>query len=219
MNDPGGMNERIHLYLDGELPLSALEPDEVACVRQLERAVEALRADGTRFRDVDLGPGVMEQLHGREAVGEPERSTIVRAGEWLLGRKKVSFTWRPIHIAAAAVMVLLAALQWDFPSSLGDVASTASADRPPAVFVRFEVDAPAARRVELAGSFSNWSPDVSLTRVTDRRWMAYVPLRPGVHDYAFLVDGERWVIDPAAPRVADGFGGFNSRLSLVLADS
>jgi hypothetical protein len=41
-----------------------------------------------------------------------------------------------------------------------------------------------------------------------------VPLRPGVHDYAFVVDGERWVADPNAPQVDDSFGGTNSRISL-----
>lgn len=219
MNEPGGMNERIHLYLDGELPLSALAPDEAARARRLERAVATLRADGARYREADLASGVMDHIRAREPAGEPERSTVVRAVEWLLGRRRVSFTLRPVYVAAAAVMVLVAGFQWDLASPFGGTASTVSAEQPPAVFVRFEIDAPDARRVELAGSFSNWSPDVALTPVADGRWMAYVPLRPGVHDYAFRVDGERWVVDPAAPRVADGFGGFNSRLSLVLADS
>lgn len=46
-----------------------------------------------------------------------------------------------------------------------------------------------------------------------------MPLRPGVHDYAFRVDGEHWIIDPAAPRVADGFGGYNSQLSIILTSN
>lgn len=219
MNEHADMNERIHLYLDGELPLSELTPDEAARARHLERAVAALRNDGASYRDADLAPRVMQRIAERAGASEPRRSTVVRMGEWLLDRRRVSFTLRPVYAAAAAVMVLVAGLQWDLTSPFGGTASTASAEQPPAVFVRFEVDAPDARRVELAGSFSNWSPDISLTPVGDGRWMAFVPLRPGVHDYAFRVDGVRWVVDPAAPRVADGFGGFNSRLSLVLADS
>jgi hypothetical protein len=35
-----------------------------------------------------------------------------------------------------------------------------------------------------------------------------------VHDYTFVIDGERMVVDPYAPRVADSFGGSNSRLFL-----
>lgn len=219
MSEHADMNERIHLYLDGQLSLSELTPDEAARAGRFERAVAALRTDGTRYRDLDVAPRVMQRVAERAGASEPRRSTVVRMGEWLLDRRQVSFTLRPVYVAAAAVMVLVAGLQWDLASSFGGTARTASAEQPPAVFVRFEVDAPGAQHVELAGSFSNWSPETSLTRVTDRRWMAYVPLRPGVHDYAFLVDGERWVVDPAAPRVADGFGGYNSRLSLVLADS
>lgn len=218
MNGHADMNERIHLYLDGELALSELTPDEAARAARLERAVAALRTDGA-YRDLDLAPRVMQEIAERAVASEPRRSKVVRMGEWLLDSRRVSFTLRPVYVAAAAVLVLVAGLQSDLVTSFGGNASTASAEQPPAVFVRFELDAPDARRVELAGSFSNWSPEVALTPVADGRWMAYVPLRPGVHDYAFRVDGDRWVVDPAAPRVADGFGGFNSRLSLVLADS
>lgn len=213
MNEHAAMNERIHLYLDGELPMSELTPDEAVRARRIEQAIAALRGDGARYRDVDLATPVMRRIGEHAGASEPRQSTVVRMGQWLLDRRQVSFTLRPVYVAAAAVLVLVAGLQWDVGSP-----STASAEQPPAVFVRFEIDAPEARRVELAGSFSNWSPDVALTPVADGRWMAYVPLRPGVHDYAFRVDGERWVVDPAAPRVADGFGGFNSRMSLVLAD-
>lgn len=218
MNEHADMNERIHLYLDGELPLSELTPDEAARARRLERAVATLRTDGARFGDTNLAPRVMRRIAERPTAVESDRSVVVRMGEWLLDKRRISFTLRPIYVAAAAALVLAAGLQWNLPSLFDGAASTVAPDEPPAVFVRFEIDAPDARRVELAGSFSDWSPDISLTQVADGRWMAFVPLRPGVHDYAFRVDGEHWVVDPAAPRVADGFGGFNSRLSLVLAD-
>jgi len=212
------MSERFHRYLDGDLSASELTSDELARARRFERAVAALRADGQRFHDADLVPDVMRRIRDR-AAGAPERSAVARIGGWLLGKRRVSFALRPVYVAAAAVLLVAAGLQWDMSAPFGDPAAKASVDESPAVFVRFEIDAPDARRVELAGSFSNWSPDVSLAPVGDGRWVAFVPLRPGVHDYAFRVDGERWVVDPAAPRVADGFGGFNSRLSLVLADS
>lgn len=218
MNEQAAINERIHLYLDGELPMSELTPDEAVRARQIEHAVAALRADGTRYRDVDLATPVMQRIGEYAGVSEPRRSPVARIGKWLLDRRRVSFTLRPVYVAVSAVLLLVAGLQWDLASPFGETASTVSAERQPAVFVRFEIHAPGARRVELAGSFSNWSPDIALTPVADGRWMAYVPLRPGVHDYAFRVDGERWVVDPAAPRVSDGFGGFNSRMSLVLAD-
>jgi hypothetical protein len=39
-------------------------------------------------------------------------------------------------------------------------------------------------------------------------------LPAGQHQYAFVVDGARWVADPGAPAVDDGFGRRNSVLSL-----
>jgi hypothetical protein len=45
-----------------------------------------------------------------------------------------------------------------------------------------------------------------------------VPLSEGVHDYAFLVDGERWVADPYSAQVSDGFGATNSRVTLLVAE-
>ena len=42
-------------------------------------------------------------------------------------------------------------------------------------------------------------------------WSARIPLEPGRHEYAFVVDGQRWVIDPLAPQVPDaGFGPTNA---------
>jgi 1,4-alpha-glucan branching enzyme len=49
----------------------------------------------------------------------------------------------------------------------------------------------------------------------DGVWTVLLPLTAGVHDYGFIIDGERWVADPYAPEVDDGFGGVNSRLTVL----
>jgi 1,4-alpha-glucan branching enzyme len=69
--------------------------------------------------------------------------------------------------------------------------------------------------VEVAGTFTGWHDSVQLREMAPGVWAAFVPLQPGVHDYTFIVDGSQWVMDPAAPRVDDGFGGTNSRLFLT----
>jgi hypothetical protein len=71
--------------------------------------------------------------------------------------------------------------------------------------------------VMLAGSFTEWQPAYELVETTPGVWTVLVALQPGVHDYAFIIDGESWVADPAAPSVDDGFGGSNSRLALLPA--
>ena len=45
---------------------------------------------------------------------------------------------------------------------------------------------------------------------------AVVPVMPGVYQYMFVVDGQRWITDPqAAESVADGFGQQNSLMRIL----
>lgn len=73
------------------------------------------------------------------------------------------------------------------------------------------------RTVALAGSFNNWSADaLRLHESQEGWWSAWLPKpEPGVHHYKFVIDGAVWLEDPANPdRVPDGFGGWNSRLTV-----
>lgn len=112
----------------------------------------------------------------------------------------------------------------------GEPAATATIEGPPAgargvgarvepeiVYVQFLLRAPEAGSVALAGDFNDWSPDIVLQDEDgDGIWSARVPLRPGVHEYMFVVDGARWVTDPYAERYAeDGFGNRNAVLAIA----
>ncbi len=98
------------------------------------------------------------------------------------------------------------------PGGTGD---TAARVPPGTVLVRFEVTAPDAGRVALAGSFNGWS-DTSTFFGRDPEtgvWSVTVPLAPGQHEYLFVIDGDRWIPDPEAHAlVDDGFGNMNSIL-------
>ena len=87
---------------------------------------------------------------------------------------------------------------------------------PESVLVRFEVYAPAAKQVGLAGTFNQW--DQSATPMVRAGkagvWTVTLTLPTGQHQYAFVVDGRRWVTDPAAPAVDDGFGRRNSVIAV-----
>lgn len=84
--------------------------------------------------------------------------------------------------------------------------------------VRFVLDAPDARTVAIAGDFTSWSTEGwALSRSTPLSpWTATVRLRKGaLYAYNFVIDGERWIPDPATPESAsDGFGGTSSLLRL-----
>ncbi|OLB51907.1 MAG: hypothetical protein AUI08_01980 [Gemmatimonadetes bacterium 13_2_20CM_2_65_7] len=82
--------------------------------------------------------------------------------------------------------------------------------------MRFVLVAPGAQHVSLAGTFNHWDPRATpLVRSgAGDLWTATLSLPPGQHQYAFVVDGTRWVPDPTAPAVDDGFGRRNSVLTL-----
>ncbi|MGH7674963.1 MAG: isoamylase early set domain-containing protein [Gemmatimonadales bacterium] len=82
-------------------------------------------------------------------------------------------------------------------------------------FVRFMVMAPGARRVALVGDFNGWDPQATpmLRADPDTPWSVTVPIAPGRHVYAFVVDDHRWIPDPTAPLAPEeGFGSRNSVL-------
>ncbi len=72
-----------------------------------------------------------------------------------------------------------------------------------------------AREVALVGSFNGWQPD-PMQAHSPGAWQITIPrLPPGACVYKFLVDRSRWINDPENPvRVEDGYGGFNSLLTL-----
>jgi hypothetical protein len=208
----GPMTDRLHAWLDGELPLDALTEQERADALALEATIAAAAA---RFRDVpvpDLTGRVMAALPAVEA-----QSRAVQAGAWSRFR-----CWAGSLVPAGGFgprpAAALAALSLVIGFGLGTLVSVVPPSEPeaePQMFVRFELEASGAAEVRLAGSFSDWEATHELTQVGPDRWTVTVALEPGVHDYVFVVDGHRHVVDPYAPRVADGFGGFNSRLALL----
>src|SRR5437660_319363 len=55
-----------------------------------------------------------------------------------------------------------------------------------------------------------------LLGAVDRTPVSLSPaLAVGQHQYAFVVDGQRWVADPGAPAVDDGFGRRNSVVAVT----
>jgi 1,4-alpha-glucan branching enzyme len=76
--------------------------------------------------------------------------------------------------------------------------------------VQFDLYAPDAKRVCLAGNFNNWDVDDLLMKKDKKgTWQVSFPLPPGRYEYRFRVDGV-WQDDPNAPeRVGNPFGSQN----------
>jgi hypothetical protein len=84
--------------------------------------------------------------------------------------------------------------------------------------VRFSFYSTKVERVNIAGTFNDWSmkADPLYDREGTGMWSITLPLPPGRYEYKFVVDGEEWIPDPANPTtVDDGFGGYNS---LIVVD-
>jgi len=74
--------------------------------------------------------------------------------------------------------------------------------------VRFVFVDARASSVELVGDFNEWTRGSTALRLSGAPgvWAASVPLSPGKHEYAFIVNGKRWVADPLAVKTSDDFG-------------
>ena len=87
---------------------------------------------------------------------------------------------------------------------------------PATVPVRFVLPAAGARRVAVAGSWNEWSTSAApMVHGTGDVFYTIIALPPGEYEYQFVVDGERWTPDPAAPLARDdGYGQQNSVLTI-----
>src|SRR3954451_21552068 len=208
-------NDRIHAWLDGDLPLEALSAEERAAAGELGTALEAAAAQLRAAPAPDLSARVMAALPRTAPRSVSDR--LGAALGWLWSPVRV--TLRPAYglafAAVAAVALALPQAPTPAPGVRAPLANEAASAGAPPVYVQFRIAVPGAHSVALAGTFTGWKPAVALRRSADGEWTALVPLRPGVHDYAFVVDGERWGTDPNAPQVDDSFGGTNSRISLL----
>ena len=175
-----------------------------------DRLDEAARALAGRLPALDpaLDDRDMAAVRRRAAPSAAPSGNPVR---WLFEPRPMRV--RPIWAPAFAIAALLAL--WLLPRSVStppadvSVATVAAHDT---VFVHFELSAPAAHAVAVAGSFNGWNTNaLQLVRTASGAWSATIALPVGEHRYQFVVDGTRWVPDPAAQsQVDDGFGGTNS---------
>jgi hypothetical protein len=198
------MNELLHRYLDGEIPLESLPPELRAEALRWEARIGAARAQGPSGM-----PAGMAMRIQRAVTARGRRSRWMLATDWALRPRTLRLS--PLAMTAVtAAVVLLALAPWRGSAPAPMVANEAPAQ----LYVEFVLRAPAARSVAVAGDFTTWSPDVELQDADgDGVWAGRVVVQPGLHRYMFVIDGSRWVTDPNAARHADdGFGNRNAVL-------
>ncbi len=81
--------------------------------------------------------------------------------------------------------------------------------------VKFQLQAPAAKEVKLAGDFNSWDQNsIKLARSKNGTWSKEIDLKPGKYEYKFIIDGQ-WQKDPSCPTtVRNNMGSENSVISI-----
>lgn len=193
----------VHRYLDGE-----------------DMALEnGVREESNRYRRLLAAYAERLPLPGAEV----DRAVMARLGGRGGARAEALWRWfvRPAELraspllaaAALAAAIGVSAAVTSLIVRGGDPGAPTAARAASTVLVRFELRAPEAERVALAGSFNAWSDSTLFFRRNPSTgvWSVTVPLTPSEYEYLFVVDGERWIPDPEAhAQVDDGLGNVNS---------
>ena len=152
-----------------------------------------------------LAPDFEARLMAKARAEAARRhATRPRRSWWLTARVFVASPVATLGMAAGIAVVAAA-------STLAVARSGAArlSSRPDTVeFVRFVLVDSTARSVSIVGDFNEWRPDRTplVTASKPGVWSVSLPLSPGRHEYAFIVDGRRWVVDPASIASSDEFG-------------
>lgn len=170
----------------------------------------------------------------------------VRAWDWLVRPRAIRVS--PIGALAAAGLAFVAAsigmrrdaersrseegqtgefktMTGEFPAvgaSDALVTPAAARSREAAIPMRFLFVAPGAKSVTIVGDFNDWDQTATplVKHSAQGVWTAEITLPPGRYAYAFLVDGQRWIADPAAPpAVGDDFGRPSSVVTVRRTDA
>ena len=183
-----------------------------------ERIASPLRAEET------LPAGFEERLMSRVRQAAIDEGL----GQRTLAKRNWWTAPRSIRLTPLASLALAAGFAAIVAGSTLLVASSARAPGPVVVarvadtvhVVHFVFLDSTAKQIALVGDFNGWT--ASATPLAAREgtgiWTASVVLRPGRHEYAFVIDGTRWAADPFALTTTDEFGTKSSIISVGSTD-
>ena len=187
-------------YLDREMNPS----EEAVFLARLDEAERAeLHATGAALNALECLPRVAAPAGLADRVmaeiGPPRQGVLARLRAWMERRPLLGWEFTGAALTASVLFVVLA------PSGESNA-------------LRFSLYAPQADSVALVGDFNGWGSmsEVRLKPAGKGMWSVVVPLPSGRYQYAFLVDGKRWVTDPRAEQhVSDDFGRQNAVVTIL----
>ncbi|MEK9499459.1 glycoside hydrolase family 13 [Gaopeijia maritima] len=207
------MNDDLNRWLDGDVDGRELDADTRRDAELWSRIDASLRSDVPGPAPAWIESRVMTEIAQKQA--RPSRSGPLA---WLTRPRTVRVSPLSAGALVAAALALVALPIW----RSGGAPAPDPVDAAPAsvVYVQFSLEAPGAQTVAVSGDFNEWSADAVMSDPDgDGVWTLRLPMDPGVHEYMFVIDGERWVTDPLAERTTDdGFGNRNAILAVSLPD-
>jgi len=202
------IDPRLQEALDDERDPAELPADLRESYARLRDAATLLKSTPA----MSVAARVMAEV-GQIPTPGADEGVVRRLSHWLGRPKAVTLRLRPVWtLALAAGLAAVLLVPW----SGGDSNPTPGAREG---LARFVGHFPGARSVEVVGSFNDWSRGTLHLRDEDGDgiWHGDAVLPAGLHEYMFVVDGERWVADPLAGRyVDDGFGAGQENSVLIV---
>ena len=193
-------------------------------------------SDHDQHSDDVFGDRVGRVLRASERFGDHFEADLVEAirndeprGRFVLRPRPRGSAWwtTPITVrmsplvglamAASVALVAVLSVRATRPPAEPSVNTVAQVVHDTVNVVRF-VFVGDAKSVALVGDFNAWRDDATPLSANGAggTWSVSVPLPRGRHEYAFIVDGKRWVADPFAPSTSDEF---NTASSVVTVGS
>ncbi len=193
---------------DGVLPLDGGNvPDDQALKARLASAYRNIPPSDERMvaRCVRM---VLERVTAEHAI--PTRSKVASRRFYLIGASAVA-------AALLATVTIRNRTPAGEPAQNGDAARTSpiATTTPIAGGIQFDLRLPkgSAANVSVVGDFNGWDAKAT-PMVKDAKsgeWSAKIVLLPGRHIYAYVVNGEKWIVDPLKPQIPDaGYGQANA---------
>lgn len=181
---------------------------------ELDRIAAPLRAEerlSSGFEDRLLSRVRAERIQGSSATAAKRRN-------WWVSARVVRRTPLASMLMAAgfAAAVALSTATFSRRTTMAPAPG-----RDTVHLVRFVYVDSSARRIAVVGDFNGWQQSATplFSRGDDGLWTATVPLPPGHHEYAFVIDGGRWVADPLALTARDEFGTLTSVVNVSSTDA
>ena len=183
--------------------LRKVPPPDVAAIRRVVAAAAAARVTPS-----DGEPDVVRLPRGRSirlwmAVGIAAASAFV--GFALRG----AWTSKQNSVLVAAGSSTVQATR----SSMRTVATTEF--EPAAILHQFVFNSSRAHRVSVVGDFNRWNPASTPMKSDGELWSVTIPIVPGRHTYAFMVDDSLFTLDPTAPKARDPDLGADGSIVIV----